>query len=75
MADAMGDVYRGLEVVEASSRVGADMLGDSIQNLSHGLDTISYRTPLGVCAGIAPFNFPAMIALWMFPLAIACGNT
>jgi malonate-semialdehyde dehydrogenase (acetylating)/methylmalonate-semialdehyde dehydrogenase len=75
MADAMGDVYRGLEVVEASSRVGADMLGDSIQNLSNGLDTISYRTPLGVCAGIAPFNFPAMIALWMFPLAIACGNT
>ena len=75
MADDMGDVYRGLEVVEASSLVGDDMLGDSIQNLSNGLDTISYRTPLGVCAGIAPFNFPAMIALWMFPLAIACGNT
>jgi malonate-semialdehyde dehydrogenase (acetylating)/methylmalonate-semialdehyde dehydrogenase len=48
--------------------------GDSIQNLSSGLDTVSYRTPLGVCAGIAPFNFPAMIPLWMFPLAIACGN-
>ena len=75
MADAMGDVHRGLEVVEASSRVGVDMLGDSMQNLSNGLDTISYRTPLGVCAGILPFNFPAMIALWMFPLAIACGNT
>ena len=49
--------------------------GDSIQNLSSGLDTVSYRTSLGVCAGIAPFNFPAMISLWMFPLAIACGNT
>ena len=46
-----------------------------MQNLSSGLDTVSYRVPLGVCAGIAPFNFPAMIALWMFPLAIATGNT
>jgi len=49
--------------------------GDSLQNLSSGLDTVSYRVPLGVCAGIAPFNFPAMIALWIFPLAIATGNT
>lgn len=46
-----------------------------MQNLSSGLDTISYRVPLGVCAGIAPFNFPAMIPLWMFPIAIATGNT
>ncbi|KAL7534896.1 hypothetical protein ACHAXR_008066 [Thalassiosira sp. AJA248-18] len=74
-ADAMGDVWRGLEVVEAATRVGSEMLGDSLQNLSSGLDTISYRVPLGVCAGIAPFNFPAMIALWMYPLAIATGNT
>lgn len=74
-ADAMGDVWRGLEVVEAAARVGSDMLGDSLQNLSSGLDTVSYRVPLGVCAGIAPFNFPAMIALWMYPLAIATGNT
>eukprot|EP00585_Thalassiosira_rotula_P012220 CAMPEP_0196130578 /NCGR_PEP_ID=MMETSP0910-20130528/902_1 /TAXON_ID=49265 /ORGANISM="Thalassiosira rotula, Strain GSO102" /LENGTH=607 /DNA_ID=CAMNT_0041389915 /DNA_START=97 /DNA_END=1920 /DNA_ORIENTATION=- len=74
-ADAMGDVWRGLEVVEAATRVGCDMLGDSLQNLSSGLDTTSYRVPLGVCAGIAPFNFPAMIALWMYPLAIAAGNT
>eukprot|EP00970_Alexandrium_tamarense_P009482 scaffold1899_cov182-Alexandrium_tamarense.AAC.2 len=74
-ADAMGDVWRGLEVVEASCRVGSEMLGDSMQNLSNGLDTISYRVPLGVCAGIAPFNFPAMIPLWMFPIAIATGNT
>jgi malonate-semialdehyde dehydrogenase (acetylating)/methylmalonate-semialdehyde dehydrogenase len=49
--------------------------GDAMQNLSSGLDTISYRVPLGVCAGIAPFNFPAMIPLWMFPIAIATGNT
>ena len=74
-ADAMGDVWRGLEVVEAATRVGVDMMGDSLQNLSTGLDTISYRQPLGVCAGIAPFNFPAMIPLWMFPLALATGNT
>jgi len=51
------------------------MQGDSLQNLSSGLDTVSYRVPLGVCAGIAPFNFPAMIPLWMFPIAIATGNT
>mmetsp|Transcript_7243 Transcript_7243/g.11874 ORF Transcript_7243/g.11874 Transcript_7243/m.11874 type:complete len:561 (+) Transcript_7243:113-1795(+) len=75
MADAMGDVWRGLEVVEAATRVGNDMMGDSLQNLSSGLDTISYRVPLGVCAGIAPFNFPAMIPLWMAPLALATGNT
>ncbi|KAL7546276.1 hypothetical protein ACHAWF_009615, partial [Thalassiosira exigua] len=74
-ADAMGDVWRGLEVVEAAARAGADMTGDSLQNLASGLDTVSYRVPLGVCAGIAPFNFPAMIPLWMFPLAIATGNT
>mmetsp|Transcript_42268 Transcript_42268/g.88738 ORF Transcript_42268/g.88738 Transcript_42268/m.88738 type:complete len:603 (-) Transcript_42268:2309-4117(-) len=74
-ADAMGDVWRGLEVVEAASRVGSEMMGDSLQNLASGLDTVSYRVPLGVCAGIAPFNFPAMIALWMYPLAIATGNT
>ncbi|KAL7516126.1 hypothetical protein ACHAWX_001176 [Stephanocyclus meneghinianus] len=73
--DAMGDVWRGLEVVEASCRAGVEMLGDSMLNLSDGLDTVSYRVPLGVCAGIAPFNFPAMIPLWMFPLAIATGNT
>jgi len=74
-ADAMGDVWRGLEVVEAAARVGSEMMGDSLQNLASGLDTVSYRMPLGVCAGIAPFNFPAMIALWMYPLAIATGNT
>jgi len=75
MADAMGDVWRGLEVVEAATRVGNDMMGDSLQNLSSGLDTTSYRVPLGVCAGIAPFNFPAMIPLWMAPLSLATGNT
>ncbi|KAL3776013.1 hypothetical protein ACHAW5_007095 [Stephanodiscus triporus] len=74
-ADAMGDVWRGLEVVDASCRAGHDMLGDALMNLSDGIDTVSYRTSLGVCVGISPFNFPAMIPLWMFPLAIACGNT
>mmetsp|Transcript_2711 Transcript_2711/g.3170 ORF Transcript_2711/g.3170 Transcript_2711/m.3170 type:complete len:527 (+) Transcript_2711:32-1612(+) len=74
-ADAMGDVFRGLEVVEYSSHVAADLMGETVESLSTGIDTYSYKQPLGVCAGIAPFNFPAMIPLWMFPMAITCGNT
>ena len=50
-------------------------MGETLQNVSAGVDTHSYREPLGVCAGITPFNFPAMIPLWMFPMAIACGNS
>ena len=68
-------MFRGLEVVEACCGIGPLMMGESLENLSTGLDTVSFRQPLGVTAGICPFNFPAMIPLWMFPVALATGNT
>jgi malonate-semialdehyde dehydrogenase (acetylating)/methylmalonate-semialdehyde dehydrogenase len=74
-ADAKGDVWRGIEVVEQAMNVPAMMMGETAENVARGIDTYSYMQPLGVCLGITPFNFPAMIPLWMFPLAIACGNT
>lgn len=74
-ADARGDVFRGLEVVEHCASTATLMMGETVENVSKSMDTYSYRQPLGVCAGITPFNFPAMIPLWMFPLAITCGNT
>jgi len=73
--DAKGDVFRGLEVVEHSCSSATLQMGETLENVSRHIDTYSYRQPLGVCAGITPFNFPAMIPLWMFPLAITCGNT
>ncbi|GMH67242.1 hypothetical protein TL16_g11898 [Triparma laevis f. inornata] len=73
--DAMGDVFRGLEIVEMSSAIGHLMMGETQGNISKGIDAYSYREPLGVTAGICPFNFPAMIPLWMFPVACAAGNT
>lgn len=73
--DAKGDVFRGLEVVEHAASMGSLQMGETIGNVSKYMDTYSYRQPLGVCAGVAPFNFPAMIPLWMFPMAVACGNT
>ena len=75
LADAKGDVFRGLEVVEAACDLGSKLMGESLGNISNGMDCVSYRVPLGVCAGIAPFNFPAMIPLWMFPIAVTAGNT
>ena len=74
-ADAQGDVWRGIEVAEQACNVPAMMLGETSENVARGIDTYSLIQPLGVCVGITPFNFPAMIPLWMFPLAIACGNT
>lgn len=74
-ADAKGDVWRGIEVVEQAANIPALMMGETVENVARGIDTNSYIQPLGVCAGITPFNFPAMIPLWMYPLAIACGNT
>ena len=68
-------MFRGLEVVEHCASMGSLMQGETMQNVAKGMDIHSYRTPLGVCAGIAPFNFPVMIPLWMFPMAITCGNT
>lgn len=75
LADARGDVFRGLEVVETACNISAQMLGDTTENLARNVDTYTYRQPLGVVAGICPFNFPAMIPLWMFPMATATGNT
>ena len=75
IADAKGDIFRGVEVVEFACGIAPMMMGETVENVSAGMDTYSYRVPLGVCGGIAPFNFPAMIPLWMFPLAITTGNT
>tara|TARA_R110000823_G_scaffold119998_20_gene244567 strand:- start:5433 stop:6929 length:1497 start_codon:yes stop_codon:yes gene_type:complete len=73
--DAKGDVWRGIEVVEQAANVPSNMMGETLENVAGGIDSYSYIQPIGVVAGITPFNFPAMIPLWMFPLAIACGNT
>ena len=75
LADAEGDVFRGLEVVEHAAGIGNLQLGELANNVANGVDTFTILQPLGVCAGITPFNFPAMIPLWMFPMAIATGNT
>ncbi len=74
-ADAKGDVWRGIEVVEHACNIASLLMGETVENVAREIDTYSLIQPLGVCAGITPFNFPAMIPLWMFPLAIACGNT
>ncbi|AIS57023.1 methylmalonate-semialdehyde dehydrogenase [Vibrio coralliilyticus] len=73
--DAKGDVWRGIEVVEQAANIASNMMGETVENVATEIDTYSMIQPLGVCCGITPFNFPAMIPLWMFPLAIAAGNT
>ena len=75
LPDAEGDVFRGLEVVEHAASIGNLQLGELANNVAGGVDTYTLLQPLGVCAGITPFNLPAMIPLWMFPMAIATGNT
>lgn len=75
LADAKGDVWRGIEVVEQACNAPALMLAEAGQNVANGIDTHTITHPLGVCAAITPFNFPAMIPLWFFPLAIVTGNT
>ncbi|MFC6166139.1 CoA-acylating methylmalonate-semialdehyde dehydrogenase [Acinetobacter terrestris] len=75
LADAEGDIQRGLEVVEHACSIGSLQMGEYIEGVARGVDTYTLQQPLGVCAGITPFNFPAMIPLWMFPMAIVCGNT
>ncbi|AGI24557.1 methylmalonate semialdehyde dehydrogenase [Pseudomonas sp. ATCC 13867] len=75
LPDAEGDVFRGLEVVEHAAGIGNLQLGELANNVAGGVDTFTLLQPIGVCAGITPFNFPAMIPLWMFPMAIATGNT
>jgi len=73
-ADAAGEVTRGLEVVEFACGIPHLLKGGFSENVSTGVDSYSIRQPLGVVAGITPFNFPAMVPMWMFPVAIACGN-
>ena len=74
-SDAAGEVARGLEVAEFACGIGHLLKGGFSENVSTGVDAYSIRQPLGVVAGITPFNFPAMVPMWMFPVAIACGNT
>jgi malonate-semialdehyde dehydrogenase (acetylating) / methylmalonate-semialdehyde dehydrogenase len=75
MADAAGEVARGLEVIEFACGIPQLLKGEFSEGVSTGVNVHSVRQPLGVVAGITPFNFPVMVPLWMFPLAIACGNT
>jgi malonate-semialdehyde dehydrogenase (acetylating) / methylmalonate-semialdehyde dehydrogenase len=75
LSDALGEVQRGLEVVEFACGIPSLLKGDYSDQVSTDVDTFSFREPLGVVAGITPFNFPAMVPMWMFPVAIACGNT
>ncbi|GAA5214754.1 CoA-acylating methylmalonate-semialdehyde dehydrogenase [Corallincola platygyrae] len=74
-ADAKGDVWRGIEVVEQACGIASNLMGETLENAARDIDCYSYTQPLGVCLGITPFNFPAMIPMWMFPLATACGNS
>ena len=74
-SDAVGEVTRGLEVVEFACGIPHLLKGGFSENVSTGVDAYSIRQPVGVVAGITPFNFPAMVPMWMFPIAIACGNT
>jgi len=75
VSDARGEVQRGLEVIEYACGIPTLLKGEYSDQVSSGVDLFSFRSPLGVCAGITPFNFPAMVPMWMHPVAIACGNT
>jgi malonate-semialdehyde dehydrogenase (acetylating)/methylmalonate-semialdehyde dehydrogenase len=75
LPDAMGSVQRGIEVVEFACGIPHLLKGEYAENVGTQVDTYTLRQPVGVCAGITPFNFPVMVPLWMFPMAIACGNS
>jgi malonate-semialdehyde dehydrogenase (acetylating) / methylmalonate-semialdehyde dehydrogenase len=75
IVDSKGDIFRGYEVVEHAASFTSLAMGETVENVARNVDIYSYRVPLGVCAGICPFNFPSMIPLWMYPLAITLGNT
>src|ERR1041384_6530466 len=75
LPDAMGSVQRGIEVVEFACGIPHLLKGEFSENVGTQVDTHTIRQPVGVCAGITPFNFPVMVPLWMFPMALACGNT
>jgi malonate-semialdehyde dehydrogenase (acetylating)/methylmalonate-semialdehyde dehydrogenase len=72
--ESRGDVKRGIEMVEFACGIPSLLMGESLENVARGIDCDTVRQPLGVCAGITPFNFPCMVPLWMYPVAIACGN-
>jgi len=75
LSEARGDLRRGIEVVEYACGIPSLLMGESLENIARGIDCHTDRHPLGVVAGICPFNFPALVPMWMWPLAIACGNT
>lgn len=75
LSDAKGEVIRGLEVVEFACGIPQMLKGEFSENVGRQVDGVTFRQPLGVVAGISPFNFPAMVPMWMFPVALACGNT
>jgi malonate-semialdehyde dehydrogenase (acetylating)/methylmalonate-semialdehyde dehydrogenase len=75
LVEARGSLFRGLENIEYSCGAPTLLMGDTLENLARGVDCETLLQPLGVCVGITPFNFPAMVPLWMFPLALVCGNT
>jgi malonate-semialdehyde dehydrogenase (acetylating)/methylmalonate-semialdehyde dehydrogenase len=75
LAEARGSVYRGIENIEYACAAPTLLMGDTLENLARGVDCETMHQPLGVCVGITPFNFPAMVPMWMFPLALVCGNT
>jgi len=75
LGDAQGEVVRGLEVVEFACGIAQLLKGEFSEQVSTGVDSYSFRQPLGIVAGVTPFNFPAMVPMWMFPIALACGNT
>ena len=75
LSDARGEITRGIEVVEFACGIPQLLKSEFTENVGSGVDSWSIRQPVGVCAGVTPFNFPAMVPMWMFPVAIACGNT
>jgi len=75
LEEARGSVRRGIEVVEFACGAPSMLMGDSMEQIAQGIDCDTIRQPVGVCAGITPFNFPAMVPMWMYPIALVCGNT
>src|SRR6059058_643875 len=75
LVESRGDVRRGIEMIEFACGIPSLLMGESIENIARGIDCDTIRQPLGVCVGITPFNFPAMVPLWMYPVALVCGNT
>jgi len=75
LTEARGDVRRGIEMVEFACGIPSLLMGEVLENVARGIDCDAIRQPLGVCVGITPFNFPAMVPLWMYPVALVCGNT